>query len=516
MRLNTLIVIVLIISLGFPHCSKEKGESEEKGTFRIGTFSQPPKDLHPFSGLQGVAKLQVYDYLIWSFWNNKSEFKRKPSLIEHYEVSDNGKECIVRLRSNVYFHNGSLMTSKDVIYTYKLLRNPKKFKFLSLNQPLNIHVDYVDDLTIRMRSDANIDWKVILTNSVLNAEYERKWGNKSFDNYTPMGTGPYRFVSYDKNEKVITLKRFDDFWAGSAQLSMIEIHYFSDPETASLAMLEGQIDYLMELSPEDRVNLGKNPNIKIFKFPSVDTYQILLNTKKPFLKDRHVRRALSLLIDRKAIVGDPLSLNGGGLASDAPLHFSQPYTDPVAGESDPEKAFNLLAEAGWRKKEGRLRSNGNSFHIEILISKHNLHLLRVLRHVVSRWEQAGITCTVRDYDFATLWEMGGKSDYDAIFTELRDAEELKSNSIYFKSGSDLNLTKINDTVLGDLFAKLKSGTVTSHSIKKEIQQRIVYQSPIIVLYYQISISALRKGFYDLEISILKDPYGLYYLADDAR
>ena len=280
-----------------------------------------------------------------------------------------------------------------------------------------------------------------------------------------------------------------------------------------MAILEDRVDYLMGLSHEDAAYVKKHPNLEVFDMVTTDAYQILLNTRLPRLADVSVRRALSLLIDRKAIVEDRFGLNGSAVASDAPLHFSKPFTTPKAQPPNPQKALKLFAKAGWIRKNGKLERNGKQFRLEVLMAEHNNRFLPSIRRVISTWEDAGISCTLRRLNVNDLVYLGQTEKFEAMFVELPDTLELLTASIYWEIDGSLNFTRYVDPVFDSLFSKIRLGTlIPSLSVKHAMQQKLVSGMPTIVLFYIRDFGVLNKRF-KLDEYILNDSYGLYYLAD---
>ena len=483
-------------------------EVNEEPPFRVASF-YPPKDLHPLSGLVGIPLPQLYRHLIWQH----SPFSRQQDLLESYDVLTDGREVILHLKKEVRFHDGSLMTAEDVAYTYERLNQSGKLKLFSFNLTSKPQVEVMNQYTVRLRSDKPQDWSLILTFPILNAKYEKKWVTKALSDYIPMGTGPYRFVSYDREKQIMKLELFNNFSDGPNDIRKVEVHFFMEPEAATMAIMEDGVDYVMGLSPEDAGHVKKHPNLEVFETVTSDAYQIWLNTRLPRLADVNVRKALSLLIDRKAIVKDRFGLNGSAVASDAPLYFSNPITTPIASFPNRQKALTLFTEAGWIRNKDKLERNGKQFRLEILIPEHNSHFLPAIRKVVSIWEDVGISCLLRRVNVNDFLKRGKAGNFEAMFTEWTDILELYMNSTYWESNGSLNFTKFTDPEVDHVFNQLKSkASIPSIPIKETIQQRIRDKIPTIVLFYPNNFGVLQKRF-KLDDNILNDPYGLYYLAD---
>jgi peptide/nickel transport system substrate-binding protein len=489
-------------------CAEQNSVQGKHPPFRIASF-HPPEDLHPFSGFATLPMHLIYRHLVWM----DSILSRKPDLIESYIVSDDKRKCIISLKRNIYFQDGSLLTTEDVIYSLRYVKQKRIIDLSITNNYPDMQFRTLDKYTLELKSRQPQEWSLLLAIPIISKGYEEKYISNPKLKYIPMGSGAYRFVEYDPIKMIMKLELNNSASNTVAEYDSLEVHYFNDPEAATMALLENKVDYVMGLSLEDAEYAKTHPGIDVFNVNIPYVYQIILNTQSAQLNNIKVRNALSLLIDRNKIVRSSYSLNKIGIPSDSPLHASLPLTTPSAKPPNSAKAVKLLEEAGWVRKNGYLEHGGKRFILEIILPRHNERFLHVLREIVSIWEDVGIVCIIRSVEFQELMDSMNSGKFQASFFEMPDIQELVSNYIFWETDAGKNYSKISDGTIDRLFREIKSSR--KHNIlnhKKKLQNVIFEKTPAITLFYVVDYGAIRKNYHLNEL-ILKDPYALYYLAN---
>jgi peptide/nickel transport system substrate-binding protein len=276
--------------------------------------------------------------------------KISPWLATSYKVADDLSSITLTLRQGVKFHDGSDFNATVAKW--------------NLDQGIENHigelapvssVDIVDDYTIRLNVS---QYSNTLLYTLANASQESKatfdaqGGGKAAKDYLsfhPVGTGPFKFVSYDPNV-LLKVAKFDGYWQkGKPYLDAIEFSFITDPQTRAAALEAGEIDLLIEdLSKVDYDLVQKGFNVIKGAGAAVNIFPDGKNESSPF-HDVRVRQAVDYAIDRDAIVKN---LGYGFML--ATYQFCSPsspayVTDLAARTYDPEKAKQLLADAGYPK-----------------------------------------------------------------------------------------------------------------------------------------------------------------------
>jgi len=186
----------------------------------------------------------------------------------------------------------------------------------------------------------------------------------------PIGTGPFRFASYDHGQQIV-VERNDRYWGPAALSERITFRFLPEPEVRRQALEAGEIDIATLLRPTDAAEL-KDKNLKVQKSPAGSYDAMYANIHKPgaILADQGVRLAVASAIDRRAIVdqllegqanADVTMVPAALLGDDAALVKGHPF--------DPARAKQLLDGAGWVLGAGGTREkDGRSLHLDMAVS----------------------------------------------------------------------------------------------------------------------------------------------------
>ena len=276
-----------------------------------------------------------------------------PLVAESYTNPD-PKTWEFKLRKGLTFHNGEPVTVQDVAYSYEVAVTDPKSR-LSVAKANVEGTEIVDDSTIRVKTrtiyPAFLD-SFAQDVRIIPADYARQLGTDGF-NLKPIGTGPYKFVEWVKDDH-LTLVRNDEYWGAKPTIKEIVWKPIPDAATRVAALETGQSDLIVHLPPTEAQRLAGHKDLQVKKVPSMRTIYLGMNTgtgkaevfDEP-LKHLKVRQAIQRAIDYDAIIRDVLKGDGIRVAStlvSANWGFDRDLK-PV--EYNPEEAKRLLAEAGY-------------------------------------------------------------------------------------------------------------------------------------------------------------------------
>lgn len=300
--------------------------------------------------------LMAYDY---------DEIKLKPLLAKSYQVSDDGLEITFTLRDDIHFSDGVPITADDVIFTYQTIINPK-IDALNL---ASFYVDVaklerIDDKTVKfymkrpyfLALEISSFWNVGIYPKHI---YDFKTGeefNKRVSN--PIGSGPYIFEKWDVGDKIV-FRRNENYWDSSHKPKIKKVIYkFITNDKARLqAIRSGDVDIMIP-APEQFAELVKDENFKknfrclAYWNPGSPFFYLGWNEDTPFFADRRVRLAMTEMLDRKALIKH--LLKGSGQEITGPFFILSKENNPniQPWPYDPNKAAQLLDEAGWKDNDG--------------------------------------------------------------------------------------------------------------------------------------------------------------------
>ncbi|MDH4184064.1 MAG: ABC transporter substrate-binding protein [Nitrospinota bacterium] len=484
-----------------------------KDTLRIGLM-EPILSLHPNSFIPNSISSALFDQMVLRHDGQTGAGGYRNIALERMQVSADGKECLVTLRKGMLFHNGEEVTSADVAYSFRSQLSENTLRFLS-----SLKYEVLGKYIIRLVVDESADWGYVLGGDILNEDYEKEH-KANLEGYIPMGSGPYKFVSYDKEKGIVKLERWEKYWAGPAPFKYVEFHSFPNSDAQTMALLEGRVDYGIYVNNED-INLIKvNDDIQILETEGMFLGLFTLNHKSPKLNDWRVRKALSLLIPREAIVASPNGLRGDGIATDTILNLIPPVTKPelVDGFS-PEKAMRLLNEAGYKLEDGKMMRNGQRLTMVISFLENDvINALGPLRMVAQAWNENGILATLRAKDISDIMKSVQGNNYDAVFEYRTDwiwSGSFKQEVVRYDSAVN-NAHYIQDGELEMAFDSFNAAQVSGATekerleLKKQVQAQLRRISHIVPLFHTKCFFATR-GLGNMQKELAMEPYLLGYI-----
>jgi len=321
----------------------EDTATDDRGVFRIahpkefsGKASLDPCSPTRFTPLVSI----LYDRLVKPDDNGIPS----PELAESWEVDETATVWTFHLREGVTFHDGSPLTSKDVVSTLKHCLDP------DTEAPIASTLGIIDLEGFETPDDQTVVIKLTQPHAdftVLLMDYRArilKEGSIPTIEETGLGTGPFKLESLDRDGTTL-LAANDDYWAGKPGVSAIEVIGIADADARTQALLAGQI-HEGSVPPEKLPLFEENPNFEVRQAPSGGWKVLVMNTTLEPFDDVRVRQAMKLVVDRQAMLD--LVLQGRGtIAYDHPVWPGDQYYTELAYERDVAQAKDLLAEAGY-------------------------------------------------------------------------------------------------------------------------------------------------------------------------
>jgi len=340
------------------------GAPQRGGTLVV-AFNADPETLDPHITTALLASrvlALIHDNLI----NRDYDGSFKPALAEKWDISSDGKVYTFTLKKGVKFHSGKDFSSADVKYTFERWLNTEKSPTSFAIKPID-KIEAPDPQTVRftLKEPYNIfldqlagAWAVMLNQATVD-----KAGN-DYGITVADGTGPYKFVSWTRNQKIVLARNDAYTWGssmfqnqGPAYVDGVEIRIIPEDNTRLAEFQAGNVHLVQDVPQGDVERLNTTPGVSIVKYDQLQTSYLGFNTRKPPFDDPRVRQAVNLAINRDEIV------TGANFGLGAPartmLTPSTPFywagSDQAAPTFDTAKAGALLDQAGWSPGTGGIR-----------------------------------------------------------------------------------------------------------------------------------------------------------------
>lgn len=432
------------------------------GTLNLSMFSAPKGVFNPIlyedqydSNVVGL----VFDGLLM----NDEKLQWICNLCQSYSISDDNKTVTFKLRSGVKWHDGQPFTSHDVAFTFTAMLHPDytgvrtgdysalagvqkmlderddldsqvkdkkitdadaaKKKMDSWNAWLNgggkKAINVIDDLTISFSTDEpyapllqSLAMSIIPEHIYKTTEIGKMQDNPAIK--APIGTGPYKFVEY-KKDQYVKLVKYDGYHLGKPHIDTI-VYKIVNQDVAIGQLSSGELDYV-NLNPSD-VDLVKNDkNIRIESRPDFGYQYMGINFDNPILKDKLVRQAIMYGIDRKSMVDRLLKGYGTVMNSHMPpVLWAYDASQLNSYNYDQKKAADLLAQAGWKDKnaDGYLTKDGKVLEFTLKYPTGNKVREASAPLIQANLKDIGIKVNLQQMEFSSLaTEVFDKRNMDA-------------------------------------------------------------------------------------------------------
>ncbi len=310
----------------------------------VGLQLEPPH-LDPTSAAAGAIDQVVYSNVFEGLTRFGADGAVLPGLAESWDISEDGTVYTFTLRSGVSFHDGTSLEASDVVFSLDRARaedstNAQKALFDGIES-----VEAVNDTTV----------KITLSAPQGHFLFNMAWGDavivapESIDDIknNPIGTGAFTFTQWRQGDS-ITLTRNENYWGTLALLETATFKFISEPTAAFAAMMAEDVDAFYSYpAPENLAQFEADPRFTVLVGNTEGETILAINNKLEPFDDVRVRKAVSMAIDRQALIDGAMF----GYGTPIGTHFAPNHPDYVDLRAnapfDPEAAKALLAEAGY-------------------------------------------------------------------------------------------------------------------------------------------------------------------------
>ncbi len=342
------------------------------------------------------------------------------NLAQSWDISPDGLTITFRLRRGVKWHDGADFTSRDVLYTYRVIIDPKTPTAYAEDFKQVKKVEAPDPYTFRATyakpfAPALASWGTAMLPAHL---LEGKDITRSPLSRKPIGTGPYRFKEWIPGQKVV-LESFHDYFEGRPYIDRYVYRIIPDTSTMYMELKAGGLD-LMSLTPIQYQRQTDTPEFlsrfNKYRYAASSYVYLGYNLGNPLFGDKRARQAITSAISKQEII------QGALLGMGQPAHG--PYKPGTwaynAGVKDlgynPEKARTLLAKAGWKPgSDGILVKDGRPFRFTVLTNQGNEQRLKTAQIIQQRLRAVGIDVRIRVLEWSSfITHFIDKRNFEAV------------------------------------------------------------------------------------------------------
>ena len=334
-------------AVGYSAAPRQARAAMAGGTIRVGQIV-PAATIDPVKIADGggiTVLSQVAETLVLS----GKDLTAVPVLAESWAPNTDGTVWTFKLRQGVKFHNGKVMTAGDVVATFDRLADPEMgSNALSVFSGMLSKggTRKVDDYTVEFHLDAaNGNFPYAVSTDNYNSVIIPADSTPDYEQ-TMIGTGAFKLEKYTPKVGA-SFVRNADYWGGPAGPDRVEISFYDDYQPQILALQGGQIDIIQPIPVLQGVGLLNDPNFDIISTPNTGHQQVHMRVDLDPFKDKRVRRAIALCLDRPKIVQGLLK-GHAQIGNDSPFAAAFPSTDPTVPQREKNiaEAKQLMEAAG--------------------------------------------------------------------------------------------------------------------------------------------------------------------------
>ena len=355
----------------------------------------------------------------------------RPVLAESWIHSDDYKTWTVKLRKDIFWHDGVQMTAHDIKFTIEL-------RTLKLINEGNIHCELIDDFTFILSSDSPLselpDWHVYYPKHLLKDLNPDEFFNWDFWK-APVGNGPYKFVR-SVPKTMVEVEANPNYFRNQPKVKKAILKFSQTPSLQEL--LSGNVDAITHVPRDFLFKIKHDDRFKSYYWWGTWVETLFWNHNNPLFKDAMVRKALTMAIDRVEL------LKVLNYPADIPItdvmynhhqkntylykhNRSDHYNFPTPLPYDPVKAIELLEKCGWADSntDGILDKNGVNFQFKLTVGEVN-NLMAT--YIQDKFKQIGILMEIEALEINLIKQRLRKSDFEALairFMNDQDVSELR-------------------------------------------------------------------------------------------
>lgn len=464
--------------------------------------------LNPFvaSGSEAYTVLALmYDTLVEYYGNGTVV----PWLATDWDISEDGKTYTFYLREDATFHDGQPVTSEDVKYTFDTMI---EYNFHPEVTTYVTEITAPEDYTVVFELSepfAPFIWQAGTTWIVPKHAWVDVEDPETYENPTPLGGGPYKFVQWEMQQYCI-LDAFDDYWMGKPVIDRLTFKVYTNPDAEVLALKAGEIEEIDNIMPQVVGGILGTKDIVVQPWKSSNARYITMNFRVYPLSVRKFRHALNVALDKEEVLKMAV-LNYGDLGTDGCLdpavayYFNEDVGWPGEGLTDEErhaKAIEMLEDLEFIDRDGdgwRETPNGTALSFTFGVASEYPTSIRAGEIAKADFEAIGIQITLTPFSATTLidkqfstydYEMGWMGwglnpDPDYLFMWFYSRPEARG---WISASEDYSNSTVDDLLTAQ---RTTPDPEARRAIVYELQEVLADDLPVIMLWYKHLVTAYR-------------------------
>jgi peptide/nickel transport system substrate-binding protein len=492
------------LSLGLPalggNAAAQDATPVQGGIWRMAVTSNPTA--YPITAPAALIDIIVNK----TMYNNLVKYKLTdgaievvPDLAESWEANDDLTQFTFTLREGATWHDGQPVTVEDVKFTFDAILDPDVAALFKGNLSAVESVEIVDDrniafnltgpyapLPVMLGYNQAIVPKHLLEGQDLNQPVDFL--------SSPVGSGPFKFKEFSQGS-YLEVEANPDYFGGAPNLDGIIFQVITDGNARVAQVKSGDVDFTV-IEPPQIDSVSDDANLKIVEATQVNYYFLAFNHTIERFQDPRVRQALTLALNREAIV--ETVLKGYGQVANGPTHpslgeYYNPDVTKYGYDQDAAKA--LLEEAGWTPGDDGILVNEAGEKFTILLNGPAGYpvLEQLLTYAQQEYANLGIEVTLEIDEWSVHLDKYQNLQYDMLNNWWITPPDPDLYD-HYHSESPSNWWAYGNPELNELLAQARQEAdhATRVDLYHQIQQYLSDDVPVVYLYHQVEIQVMSQ------------------------
>ncbi|MBI2493375.1 MAG: ABC transporter substrate-binding protein [Candidatus Rokubacteria bacterium] len=481
--------LVLVLLVGLLASAPAADAQVRGGTLRVG-MDADNTTMDPHRSTAAVDR-QVYNNVYGKLVDIDAKFGLVPQLAQSWEIRNAGLTYVFRLRRGVKFHDGSDFTAEIVKWNFERMRDP------ALASPRRSEiapvkdVKVVDSHTVEITLSAPFAPFLSVLTDRAGMMVSRAAVEKFKDDFArnPVGTGPFRFVEWVKDDH-LTLRRFDGYWEkGLPHLDEVVYRPIPDSSVRFTAIRTGQVDFMHQIAPKDVAPAKAERGLKVSEIPSLWWQGIHLNNQVAPFTSKALRQAMWYAVDRTVIQRVVYYGQGAVAWSPFPPSMWAQDRDFADWRRDVAKAKARLAEGGM--------PNGFAFTVKGWNQPTQVQELQIIQ---AQLKDIGVDMKIELLEFGKLLADLNGHNFAALRIGWSGRPDPDGNAhVFLHSKGGLNRVRYNNPKMDELLdqARAESDQGKRTGLYARVTRLAAEDAPYVWLHHDAEVKVWAnavKGF----------------------
>ena len=531
-------LLLLTILVFFLSCSTQKDPKDDRIVIGIQSDVQTINPMYAFSLVEGNLIDLLFMKPAIEIWNDSlGVIEFRPMLAEKWDWNDDSTSITLHLRNDIFWSDGKPITAEDIVFSFDIYSDPKvesRFFGQFVNFP-TIDGQQIDientfkiisptTLEINFREQSNpslLDINLEIIPKHIWSQFRREEFPQAKINFEPITSGPFKLRKWERESSISLRIDSSSFLYNPDNISEIIFKIVPDYKSRITQLKTGAIDIMDNIKSEDADELKAISSLNFHSLRGRDYDYVGWNHINPqeyqkskvipnkFFSSSKVRRALTYAINRKEIIESYLSGFGEICRGPVSPMFKIYYNSGLpANDYSPEKAKEILKDAGWKDKNGDgIIENGDvEFSFDLYTNTGNTRRNYVATIVKNNLRAVGIEVNIQMLETGAFVEGLMKRDFDAWIAGWTIQIPIDLNP-YWNSDKEigfLNFSSYQSKAKDDILNTLQQRLTESEKIKlyKDLQSIFQEDEPVTFLYWFDNIIVYNNRISEINFSML--------------